>query len=84
MNRLTLDLIGWVATATFAVSYFVKDAAALRRIQAVAALIWIGYGLAIGSMPVIAANVIVASLAAYSSLRRQPALSETPSGSSQS
>lgn len=72
MNRVALDLIGWFATGVFAVSYFVKDAAMLRRIQALAALMWIGYGFAIGSMPVIGANAIVAGLALYSSLRRQP------------
>lgn len=71
MNRLLLDLIGWTATATFAFSYFVKDPVTLRRIQAGAAVIWIGYGLAIGSAPLIGANVLVAGLALYSSRRRE-------------
>ncbi|MCL4796362.1 MAG: hypothetical protein KJZ84_17500 [Bryobacteraceae bacterium] len=70
MNRLALDLIGWTATATFAASYFVKDATRLRRIQAVAAVIWIGYGLAIASAPLIGSNLLVAALALYSSRRR--------------
>ena len=39
----------------------------LRRIQAVAALIWVGYGFMIGAMPVVAANLIVATAAIYSS-----------------
>jgi uncharacterized protein with PQ loop repeat len=39
-------------------------------IQALAALLWIAYGVAIHSRPVIVANVIVASAAVYSSFRK--------------
>jgi hypothetical protein len=62
--------IGWVATAMFAVSYFCKRPEALRRVQAVAALLWIGYGLLIHAAPVVVANLVVAAVAVYSSLRR--------------
>jgi hypothetical protein len=65
------EWIGWIATAVFAISYFCKQPATLRRIQAVAALMWIGYGLIIGAAPVVAANSVVAVLAVYSSTRRQ-------------
>jgi uncharacterized protein with PQ loop repeat len=64
-----LDTIGWLATAIFASSYFFKRAATLRRIQAVAALLWIAYGLIIHAVPVIVANLVVAAVALYSSLR---------------
>ncbi|HYG98195.1 MAG TPA: YgjV family protein [Terriglobales bacterium] len=64
-----LSLIGWVATAVFACSYFAKTQRGLRAFQAVASLMWIVYGIAIGAMPVIVANVIVAVAAGYSSLR---------------
>lgn len=84
MNGFTLDMIGWVATAIFATSYFVKDAAMLRRIQACAALMWIGYGLAIGSMPVVGSNALVAALAVYSSFRRSAQLTASTSEPSQS
>lgn len=70
MNRVLLDLVGWAATATFLCSYFVKDPQLLRRIQALAAIIWIGYGIAIGSAPLTGSNVLVAALALYSSRRR--------------
>jgi hypothetical protein len=63
------EWIGWVATATFATSYFCRKPALLRRIQALAALLWIGYGALIHALPVIVANVVVAVFAAYSSLR---------------
>jgi hypothetical protein len=62
-----LDSIGWVATACFAGSYFCKRPAVLRRIQALAALLWIGYGVLIHAPPVIVANLVVAVVAVYSS-----------------
>ena len=71
MNPVMFEWIGWVATATFAVSYFCRKPAALRRVQALAALLWIGYGVIIHALPVIVANVVVAAVATYSSLRRE-------------
>jgi hypothetical protein len=73
-----LDWIGWVATFVFASSYFVKSPNKLRWIQALGALLWITYGILLHAVPVIAANVIVAAAAVYSSLRpsREPPLSE--------
>ena len=67
-----MDAIGWVATAIFAASYFCKEPATLRRTQALAALVWIAYGVALQSAPVIVANVVV-GLAAWSSLATAPA-----------
>jgi len=61
-----LNSIGWVATAVFASSYFVRRATTLRKIQAGAALLWVAYGFLIGAMPVVVANVIVAAAAIYS------------------
>jgi hypothetical protein len=64
-----LESIGWVATVVFASSYFFKDPATLRRLQAGAALLWIAYGVLLNAPPVIVANLIVASLALWSSLQ---------------
>lgn len=64
-----LNAIGWTATAIFASSYFFKEAAMLRRIQAAAASLWVIYGLAIHSAPVVVANLIVGIVAVYTSLR---------------
>jgi hypothetical protein len=64
-----LDAIGWIATAIFSCSYFFRRPAALRWIQAGAALIWVAYGVMIHAMPVVAANVIVAVAAVGSSVR---------------
>ena len=67
---MNISMIGWVATAVFAISYFFRRPATLRKIQAFAACLWIMYGVAIGALPVIVANVIVAGSALYSSFRR--------------
>ena len=61
--------IGWIATAVFAVSYFSRRPAAMRRIQALAAILWIGYGIAIKAPPVIVANLVVAAAAVISSFQ---------------
>jgi len=75
MTISPLETLGWVATAAFAVSYAFRDPASLRKVQALAALLWIGYGFAIHSLPIIASNLIVATLALSSlvAARRKPA-----------
>ena len=65
-----IDWLGWLATAAFATSYLFKAPATLRRVQAFAALLWVAYGLVIHAMPVVVANLVVASAALYSSLAR--------------
>ncbi len=64
------DSVGWLATGVFAVSYFWRDATKIRKIQAAAASLWIGYGLLIHSLPVIVANLIVVTVALYTAWRR--------------
>ena len=64
-----LSVIGWTATAVFSSSYFFKEAATLRRIQAAAASLWVLYGVLIHSAPVVVANLIVGVAAIYTSLR---------------
>ncbi len=59
----TNEMIGWVATAAFAASYLCKSPQALRRIQALAAGLWILYGVLVGALPVIVANTVVATMA---------------------
>lgn len=68
------DLVGWAATALFAASYFCREPRLLRLTQAAAALLWLAYGVVLQALPVIVANVIVASLALWS------AWTETPRG----
>lgn len=67
------DWVGWLATAVFMTSYMSKSPAALRRIQACASCLWLAYGVAIHSVPMIVANALVAVVAIYSSMRSSPA-----------
>jgi len=64
--------MGWVATSVFAVSYFVRNPATMRWVQALAAVCWIVYGVLMHATPVIVANVIVVTLAALTALRAAP------------
>src|SRR5262245_14262447 len=65
-----MEAIGWIATAVFSTSYFFREQAVLRRIQAAAACLWIAYGVALHARPVVIANLIVAAAALYSARRR--------------
>jgi hypothetical protein len=64
-----IESVGWIATAVFALSYFCRRPAAMRRVQALAAALWIVYGVVIKAPPVIVANLVVAALAIISSFR---------------
>lgn len=66
---VTSPWVGWVATALFAVSYFVRREYDLLRLQTLSACLWITYGLAIGAMPVVTANVVVAGGASFKAFR---------------
>jgi hypothetical protein len=68
------DGLGWLATALFAGSYFCKTSRSMRRLQALAACLWVGYGIWMNALPIIVANLIVGSLALYSDWK-QPRLS---------
>jgi hypothetical protein len=67
---MTIDWIGWIATAIFVSSYACRDPVALRRIQALAASLWVTYGIVIHATPVVVANLLVAGIAVYSSLTK--------------
>lgn len=58
-----VNVIGWLATVMSVVSYLFRDPVVLRRVQAGAALLWIGYGVMLVAPPMIVANVIVAGMA---------------------
>ena len=75
---MTLDWVGWLATAVFMASYFTKQPTTLRRVQGVAAGLWALYGVLIHSLPVIVANILVASVAVLSSFRKPSALASPP------
>jgi hypothetical protein len=64
------QVLGWVATAVFVGSYFFVKPAALRAVQMMGAVLWIVYGFLIDATPVIAANALVFTAAAWTFFAR--------------
>lgn len=69
MSADAMQWIGWAATAMTVASYFCRNPRTLRLVQATAALVWLTYGVVIGARPIIAANVLVAAVAAWTTWR---------------
>jgi len=69
-----IECLGWTATAVFVASYFFARPSRLRAIQMLGALLWMTYGLLIGALPVIIANMLVFAAAAWTSLRKSSTL----------
>jgi hypothetical protein len=72
MSQVVIDMLGWTATAVFVGSYFFARPVLLRSAQMLGALLWISYGVVISATPVIVANVLVFSAAAWTALRKAP------------
>ena len=64
-----IEYLGWAATAVFVGSYLCRGADALKRVQMLGALMWVAYGLLIQATPVVAANLLVFSVAGWTMLR---------------
>jgi hypothetical protein len=65
-----IDALGWTATAVFVGSYFFSRPGPLRAVQMAGAVLWIVYGFLISAVPVIAANALVFTAAAWTLSRR--------------
>jgi len=70
MRPFFVEYLGWVATAIFVASYFIPRPALLRGAQMLGALLWIAYGIQVHAPPVIVANMLVFSAAAWTAFRR--------------
>jgi hypothetical protein len=73
MSHVGIECLGWSATAIFVGSYFFAKPTLLRGVQMAGALLWITYGALIGASPVIVANALVFSAAAWTALRKTSA-----------
>ena len=73
MSHVAIELLGWTATAVFVGSYFFSRPSLLRSVQMMGALLWVAYGVLIGASPVIVANVLVFSAAAWTAFRKPSA-----------
>jgi hypothetical protein len=71
----TADLIGWTAAGIFPLSYLSKKPLHLVTIQLTASIVWIAFGVATRSAPVVVANVVTCIAASLSAWRfaRTPA-----------
>ena len=69
MVPIAVESLGWAATAVFVSSYFCARPQTLKRVQMVGATMWTAYGITIGSVPVVAANLLVLAAAAWSGRR---------------
>jgi len=63
------EYLGWLATAVFVGSYFCKRGRALLHVQMAGALLWVVYGVLMQAPPVVAANLLVMSAAAWTATR---------------
>jgi hypothetical protein len=72
MSQGGIDYLGWSATALFVGSYFFTRPSLLRGAQMCGALLWVTYGVLIKASPVIVANVLVFSAAAWTIYRKRP------------
>jgi hypothetical protein len=70
MSHIGIELLGWTATCVFVGSYFFTRPSVLRSVQMLGALLWVSYGVLINASPVIVANVLVFSAAAWTTLRK--------------
>jgi hypothetical protein len=73
MSLAAVEYLGWTATAVFVASYFCSRASLLRTVQMAGALLWIVYGVLIKASPVIVANGLVFSAAAWTMFRPRTA-----------
>jgi hypothetical protein len=72
MSQIWIECLGWAATGVFVASYFFARPTFLRGVQMLGALLWVVYGVLIHASPVIVANVLVLSAAAWTTLRKPP------------
>jgi hypothetical protein len=72
MSHSWINLLGWTATAVFVGSYFFSRPSILRAVQMCGAVLWITYGVLIGASPVIVANALVFTAAAWTAFRAAP------------
>ena len=68
---ISVESLGWLATAVFVSSYLCRGPRALRGMQMAGAMIWMVYGLLMQAAPVFVANLLVLAVAAWTLARGQ-------------
>ncbi len=70
IDALFVESIGWLATAVVVASFFFANPTTLRKVQILGASLWLAYGVTIGSLPVVVANILVVTAATLSTIFR--------------
>jgi hypothetical protein len=70
MSASGIQCLGWAATAVFVGSYFCLRPSWLRGAQMLGAALWVLYGVLISASPVVVANLLVFSAAAWTLFRQ--------------
>lgn len=70
MSHIGIAYLGWIATAVFVGSYFCRNPSLLRGVQMLGASLWVIYGVLIKASPVVVANMLVFSAAAWTIFRK--------------
>lgn len=60
-----IELLGYIAMITVACSFLLKDVVKLRLVNTFGAILFVVYGILIGSFPVIGLNIFVACVNGY-------------------
>jgi hypothetical protein len=76
MTTPMIEYLGWLATGVFVSSYLCRSARALRAIQMAGAIMWTVYGFLIQAPPVVVANLLVLTAAAWTLARGHGAVRE--------
>jgi hypothetical protein len=82
MSSTVSSCVGWIATGVFVASYFLSRPQALRAAQMLGAALWVLYGVLLGALPVIAANILVIAAAGWTAVRAQRQPQRQPSRAS--
>jgi hypothetical protein len=78
VDRASVEILGWAATAVFVGSYFTRPSL-LTRVQMAGALLWMAYGALQHALPVVVANLLVFAAAGWTARRsRRETAAEGP------
>lgn len=65
MNETFIEYLGYAASAAVLISFLMKSIRVLRTVNTIGCLLFIGYGILIGSIPVIITNAAIVLINAY-------------------
>jgi hypothetical protein len=67
-----IEVLGYLAMTLTMLSFTFSDMEVLRRVNLLGCLVWIVYGILMGSNPIILTNVAIASVHIFSIYKKKP------------